>query len=248
MWIRRFHQGEDASSRLVCFPHAGGSASYFYPIASQLRPDVEVLAVQYPGHEERHAEPAIGDLGRLADELAIELRPYLREDTVFLGHSMGAIVAFEVALRLERDCETGPAALIASGQAAPSRRQDGSVHLRDDAGLIGELQRLGGTGSALFQDSQLCRQLLPAIRNDYRAIETYRCSPSAMLSCPITVFTGAADPEVSIAEAWAWERHSSADVEVQVFPGGHFFLADQRDGVTDSLRQLVKSNRRKVNL
>jgi pyochelin biosynthetic protein PchC len=243
MWIRRLRDVcDDVPAQLVCFPHAGGSASYFYSMAGALQPDVAVLAIQYPGREDRYAEPPIDDIGRLADRIAVEVKPHLRSGTVFFGHSMGAILAFEVALRLEQGGGLGPAALIASGRRAPSRQRDDRVHLRDDDGLLDEVRRLGGTRSALLADPDVRNLVLPAIRSDYRAIETYRCSDPAVLDCPVFVFVGDADPMVTLAEAWAWERHSSAEVEVRVFPGGHFYLAERGDEVVENIRQVLKAS------
>src|SRR5262249_29653456 len=100
LWVRRFHPAPSAGSRLVCLPHAGGSASYFLPISRGLSPQVEVLAVQYPGRQDRRAEPCIEDVGGLADQITASLQPWIDRPVALFGHSMGAILGFEVALRL----------------------------------------------------------------------------------------------------------------------------------------------------
>jgi surfactin synthase thioesterase subunit len=209
----------------VCFPHAGGSASYFYPVAEALAPDIDVVAVQYPGRQNRRHEPCLEDISDLADHVNRELRAEAAP-VAFFGHSMGAIVAFEVARRMERDTGAGPAILFASGRRGPSSYRAENVHQRDDAGLVAEIRALGGTGAALLLDSEVLRMILPAIRADYRAIERYTCPPGSVISTPVTVMTGTADPRTSLAEADAWRGHTTGRFTLLTYPGGHFFLQD----------------------
>ena len=222
-WIRRFHPSPEAPTRLVCFPHAGGSATFYFPISAALRPRVEVLTVQYPGRQDRRAEEPIPHIPTLADEIFRALRPWLDERTALFGHSMGATVAFEVARRMER-ASIAPRVLVASGRRAPSRLRSENVHLRDDDGVLEELRRLSGTDARVFEDERLVRMVLPAIRSDYKAIETYVCPPEAVLGCPITVFVGDDDSQVTVDEATAWREHTSSGFDIYVFEGGHFYL------------------------
>lgn len=163
LWMRRFHPADDAAVRVVCFPHAGGAASYFFPVASALSPAADVLAVQYPGRQDRRREPCIDNIEALADAVLAELPHWLDRPLVLFGHSMGATVAFEVARRLERD-GTIPLALVVSGRRAPSRHRVETVHLRDDNGLITELKALSGTDAQVFGNEELLRMVLPAVR------------------------------------------------------------------------------------
>ncbi|WP_242884843.1 thioesterase II family protein [Actinomadura litoris] len=225
LWVRRYRRVTDAALRLVCFPHAGGSASFFFPVATALADrGVEVLAVQYPGRQDRRHEKPITDLHRLADAVAETLPAALPgwdgAPTAFFGHSMGAALAFEVARRMERP----PVKLVASGRRAPSRRRAESVHLRDDAGVVAELRALGGTEASLLEDAELLAMLLPAVRGDYAAIETYACAPGAAVDTPITVFVGDDDPHVTLDEARAWREHTTGGFDMHVFEGGHFYL------------------------
>ncbi|BFP56980.1 alpha/beta fold hydrolase [Streptomyces griseus] len=230
-WFRRFRTTESAASRLVCFPHAGGSASFYFPFARALAPDIEVLAAQYPGRQDRRREPGIDDVGVLADGAAAALLPLLDDrPTALFGHSMGATVGYEVARRLER-AGARPELLFASGRRAPCRHRPESVHLHDDEGLANHIRRLGGTDGELLSDPDLLRMILPGVRVDYRAIETYRHRPGTELSCSIAVLTGSDDPVVSIDEAVDWSRHTTRGHTLDVFPGGHFFLNDVRDEV-----------------
>ncbi|WP_033287244.1 thioesterase II family protein [Streptomyces sp. NRRL F-525] len=234
LWIQRFPAEGRSGTRLVCFPHAGGSASFYFPLSQALAADTEVLAVQYPGRQDRRKEVPVEDIQLLADHIADALdgRPEL--PTAYFGHSMGAVVAFEVARRLERR-GNGPALLFASGRRAPSTHREESVHQRDDDGVIDELKRLNGTDARVLADDELLRMILPAIRGDYRAIETYRCPPGPKLGCPVTVLVGDADPRTTLDEAHAWSTHTTGRFDLRVFPGGHFYLSTHPEAVTETV-------------
>lgn len=244
-WIRRFHESEASGFRLVCFPHAGGSASFYFPMSRALHERAQVLAVQYPGRQDRHAEEPVRDIGTLADRVAGVLRGQPADRLILFGHSMGAVVAFEVARRMERGPDGAPPMLIVSGRRAPSRSRDDRVHLRDDNGLIAELKELGGPNEGLLDNEEVVRMVLPTVRNDYRAIETYACEPGEKISCPITAFIGDNDPRVSLDEARAWSEHTTGSFDLRIFRGGHFYLADQQQqqqevvgAISDILRLL----------
>jgi pyochelin biosynthesis protein PchC len=231
-WIRRFAHSPRSDRRLICFPHAGGSASYYFPLAQALRSRFEVLAVQYPGRQDRRAETCVDTISELAERIAGALEPLTDVPFAFFGHSMGAIVAFEVARRL-RWTPTGPLRLFASGRRAPCRIRDERVHLRDDAGLAAQLRQAGGTDHRLLAEDEIMAAVLPATRADYKAIETYRYQPGPPLDCPITVLVGQSDPLATLDEVSAWASHTAAGFDLRVFPGGHFYLDAHRGAVTD---------------
>jgi surfactin synthase thioesterase subunit len=237
-WIRRFHHAVDGAVRLVCFPHAGGAATFFFPLSRSLAPAVDVVAVQYPGRQDRREEACIEDLRVLADRVADELRPWCDRPIALFGHSMGATVAYEVARRLERDGVV-PLGLFASGRRAPSNTRHESVHLRDDRGLVTALQELSGTEAAVLGDEEFLRMVLPAVRGDYKAVETYRHTGGAELTCPVHVLVGESDPMTTLAEAEAWRLHTTGRCRVEVFPGGHFYLKPRAERVIETItRQL----------
>jgi surfactin synthase thioesterase subunit len=234
-WCRRYRPSRSATARLVCLPHAGGSASFFLPVASALSPDVDVVAVQYPGRQDRRTEQPLTDVHDLADRIHGIL---LREPPLpvtFFGHSLGAIIAFETIRRLDADGCT-PVHLFASGRRAPSSHRDESVHLRDDDGIIAEVRRLNGTASSLLGDDDLMRAALPALRADFKAAETYRCAREVTIGCSVTVLTGDSDPKTTIAEADAWAGHTVGTCTTRIFPGGHFFLTAHGTEITGLLR------------
>lgn len=239
-WIRRYTSAADAPIRLVCFPHAGGSASFFYPLAGAL-PDVDVISLQYPGRQDRRREPSIPDIAGYTEQIAEVLATLPRRPTVFFGHSMGATLAFEVTHRLADSPAQAPKAIVVSGRRGPSTHRDESVHLRDDNGIIEEIKLLNGTNVALLGDEEILRMALPSIRSDYRAIETYTCPADRVVHCPVTVLIGDSDPRASLAEARNWRQHTTSDFRMRTFPGGHFYLTDhQPDIIAEISTELAK--------
>ena len=229
-WLHRYSKKPDNLTRLVCFPHAGGSASYFFGLSKAL-PTVDVWAVQYPGRQDRRRELLLDDVPRLAegvyDAFAQDGRP-----TAFFGHSLGAVIAFEVATRLEHRRGTSLLHLLVSGRRAPSRYRRGSVHQADDHALVTRLRHLGGTDELFLTDPELRADVLRITRADYKAAETYRWASGEPLACPITALVGDSDPEATIEDAAAWKRHTTAAFDLKVFAGGHFYLEDHWQDVT----------------
>ncbi|MFE1554939.1 thioesterase II family protein [Streptomyces sp. NPDC058734] len=234
LWIRRFHPAPEAHHRLVLLPHAGGSASFFFNFSKELAGHAEVLAVQYPGRQDRRAEPPLDNVAALVEEIHRALLPWTDKPLVLFGHSMGAVLSFELARRFER--EGAPlAGLIASGRRSPTVRREENVHTRGDDALIAEIRALSGTDAGLLADEELLRMVLPAIRSDYKAVETYRYlpdGPGPALKCPVSVLTGESDPRVSVPEAMEWRELTGGEFSLRTFPGGHFYLTPQQAGVT----------------
>jgi surfactin synthase thioesterase subunit len=226
-WIRGYRR-VPGGVPLFCFPHAGGAASYFHPWSAALAPGIEVLAVQYPGREDRAAEPCLTTVADLADQIHAALGPSLPGTFAFFGHSMGAILAFEVARRATRQEGRGPAHLFVSGRPAPPRYRHRNLHRAGNPALIAELRSLGGTDPRILQDSDVLELILPAMRGDYTASETYRFEPGPPLSCDITAMTGDRDALNTTQDAAAWSAHTTGAFNLRVYPGGHFYLDDCR--------------------
>lgn len=208
------------------------------PKTRDLTPRVEVLAVQYPGRQDRYQEPCLTSVDDFADQIGAALADLEWADgadgerpLALFGHSLGASVAFEPTRRLEA-AGRKPAVLFVSGRRAPSRHGTGTVHLRPDNGLLAELRTLDGTDSPLLADPDVVRMILPALRNDYRAAETYQYRPGPPLTTPVCAFMGESDPRVDHDDMRAWQEHTGGGFELFGYPGGHFYLKDHRPALT----------------
>ena len=239
-WLRASHDAREQARTLVCFPHAGGSAGQYFPLSAALAPDVRVLAVQYPGRQDRCAEPAFEDVAQLADEIARLLaEPRPASAPVLFGHSLGALVAFETAARLEHRYGAPPAGLIVSGMQAPHRCTSSRLSADGEDAAVDALLRLGGTDPAIIGNPELLAMILPALRSDLRAAAAYRPgSCPALLSCPITAWTGR-DDELSHGDLQAWAEHTTAAFRTRDFPGGHFYLDGFPLPVVEAVRTAV---------
>ncbi|MEV0223790.1 alpha/beta fold hydrolase [Streptomyces sp. NPDC050704] len=224
-WFRRYRRTAAPRLRLVGFPHAGGTAQLFHGWPPLLPPDVELLAVRYPGRQDRLAEPCVESMDELADRIADALTDRLDLPLVFFGHSMGSSVAYEVAVRLEARHGTGPVRLLVSGRAAPHHAKRSGLHDTDDDTLIAGIRSLGDLGSEAFDIPELRELLLPPLRADYRLIETYRPAAPVPVRAPITAYVGTEDHGCVREDVLAWaELTTSGEFSLRAFDGDHFYL------------------------
>lgn len=239
-WFRRFTTAGNGP-RLVCFPHAGGSATAYMALARTLPADFDVMAVQYPGRQDRYREAPFTTLAPLVESVAEELAQELAADPgrpyALFGHSMGALVAYETARLLARRELPAPQRLFLSGRAAPGVRTRARYDLYDDADVLAEVRRLGGTDQTMLDNPEVLEMVMPALRADYRALGAYRWLGGEPLSTAMTVLTGDSDPVVTVEQARTWREHTRGDLALKVFPGGHFYLFDQLGGVAAAVTE-----------
>ncbi|MCG8914452.1 alpha/beta fold hydrolase [Actinokineospora sp. PR83] len=234
-WTRVFDPRPGARVRLVCFPHAGGSAAAFGQWHRLLPDNVEVVAVQYPGRADRFDEPLEPDLDALADRLAAALGPAVDHSTVFFGHSLGATVAFEVASRLRPRFPAPLARLVVSARRGPSVPERGAPEELDGRTVRARVRELGGRGAELLADPEVLDLALPVLRNDFAMARAHRTRPGPPLACPITAVAADGDPAVDAADVARWRAHTLGGFELLRVPGGHFYL---EDGAADLLARL----------
>jgi surfactin synthase thioesterase subunit len=232
-WLRCGHPRPRARTAMLAFPHAGGSASFFHSWGGRLPATIELAAVQYPGRLDRLREPCLDDVHRLADGVVTALRsqawPPPDRRVALLGHSMGAVVAYETALRLEA-LGLQPVATFLSSHPAPGLPLRNCLTDFTDKALIGELRRLGATPAVLIDSPDVRDLVLAGLRSDYRAVAHYQPSPGR-LTTPIVGLVGDDDPDVSPDDMRPWTERTAGSMTLHVFPGGHFYLKAQRDAV-----------------
>ncbi|MFF2081821.1 thioesterase II family protein [Kitasatospora sp. NPDC058162] len=223
-WFHRYAAHRPAV-RLVCFPHAGGTTSLFHGWAARVPPELEMLAVQYPGRRTRLAEPCVTTMDEMADRITDALKPYDDTPLALFGHSMGSAIAFEVARRLEDRTGILPVRLFASGWSAPAAgRLPDLVPPPDEETVLASVRQLDPEDAAVFDEPELRELLLPPVCADYRLLAAYRMEADAAISVPITACGGDRDPSCPPQSLTSWGRRTTAGAEVCVFEGDHFYL------------------------
>lgn len=214
--------------RLLCFPFAGGNAALFRGWASRLPAGVEVCAIEMPGHGVRLAERPCGDMTTLVDVLSAAVRLLVRDAPyAFLGHSLGGIVAYEVARRLRALGEPLPARLLVSASRAPHvAPTTRPLHDLPDAQFLAQLRRYNGIPRAVEDSPELLQLMLPVVRADMRVYETYQHAAGAKLACPISAFAGNDDEWVPTARVDRWRDLTAAPFDLTTLRGDHFFVRD----------------------
>ncbi|HWP41860.1 MAG TPA: thioesterase II family protein [Blastocatellia bacterium] len=235
-WITYPKLNPEAVLRLFCFPYAGGGSAIFRSWINSLPDTVEVGLVQLPGREHRISEPPFTQVGPLVEALSIALRPHLDKEFAFFGHSMGAIVSFELARWLRSSQSICPARLFVSGRAAP-QVPDGSppTYNLPEADLLIEVRRLNGTPREVLENRELMRLVLPILRADFELVQTYRYSAGPPLDCSITAFGGLQDKEISREDLEAWREQTNDSFSLHMLPGDHFFINTERQMLLDQL-------------
>jgi surfactin synthase thioesterase subunit len=229
-WFRRVDARPAAALRLVCFPHAGGSAAFFRTWTERLSPGIEMAAVQYPGRADRLDEAVVHDAETQVRRIVAALPQLADRPLALFGHSMGAILAYEVARSLEA-AGTPPAHLFVSGCRAAHVPGERRVSELDDDKLVDVLTWMGGTDTTLLADPDLREMVLPYVRGDFRLVETYRHVPGPLLRTPVTSIVGEDDKVATIDAAARWAELTTGAFAQRVFPGDHFYLVPHRDKV-----------------
>jgi medium-chain acyl-[acyl-carrier-protein] hydrolase len=222
--------------QLFCFPHAGAGTSPYAAWSAALAPDVEVTAVCPPGRERHIGAPPHRAMDTLVEALLPVIRPRLRPPYAFFGHSLGALVAFALALALEQE-NRGPARLIVSSAAPPHlAKPEPRVCRLDDAGLIRQMASYGGFPLQVAESAELLRLVLPTLRADIEIAEHYSVGADYRVRCPVTAFGGLSDAGVPPRALTGWRALTDGPFGLSLLPGGHFYLISQRESLLNALR------------
>jgi medium-chain acyl-[acyl-carrier-protein] hydrolase len=227
--LRRHSRGTGPyRARLFCFSYAGGGAYAYRRWLPWLREDVDLYAIQLPGREDRIREPLPESLETTVEQLAADLAPFFGEPCAFFGHSLGAVLATEVARHTPGELVH----LFVSGcPALPSIKPPAyPIHSRTDAELLDHIRQLGGTPEELLRDPDIVDFLLRTVRADYALLETYDYKAARMLACPITVLIGGEDPTTSPDNVTDWQAVTTGPLAIHTLRGDHFFVrSSERD-------------------
>lgn len=233
VWVKIPKTRPDARIRLFCFPYGGGGPGVFRSWPQILPEWIEVCAIHLPGRETRLPEPAFRRLDVLVEAAQIALRPWFDRPFALFGHSMGALVAFELARGLRATPQPlTPVHLFVSAMSAPQQARTWEpVHHLPDAEFVERIRGLAGTPEQVLAHPELMRLLTPTLRADFEVCETYQYQAQAPLACPITAFAGTDDAEVPVAGVEAWRAQTTAHSSVHIVSGGHFFLQSEATAV-----------------
>lgn len=214
-----------ASLRLFSFPYAGGSTLIFRKWRDALPSSVELCSIELPGRSTRLREPPFTAIGPLVEAIAQAISPYMDKPFAFFGHSMGAMISFELSRYLRRRQQAIPAHLFISGRRAPQIPDDEPpTYNLPEPEFIEELRRLNGTPREILEHPELMQLIMPLLRADFAVCQTYTYTPEPPLSCPISVFGGLQDYPVTRSNLEAWREQTTAAFSLRMLPGDHFFL------------------------
>lgn len=238
-WVIRFQPRAAARLRLFCLHHAGGSAAEFRTWWRHLPAEIEVCAIQLPGHANRRHEPPCTEITLLTQTLAEVLHPYCDRPFALFGHSLGGLLAFELTRYLQQQALPLPRHLFISAWREPHLPNPRACLWRlPDRELIDRLtaewpwfsQEMAG--SPFFQE-----RALPALRADLRLVDGYVYSEAPRLGCPLTCFGGAQDARVPEHALAAWRQHTQCAFHLRLFAGGHFYLRSNDVALIQAIMQ-----------
>jgi len=224
-WFITFQPKSNAQIRLFCFHFAGSSASMFREWPKLLINHAELVAIQLPGREERFNETLLGNITQVIDLLSSHFNSYTDRPFILLGHSIGALIAFELARSLRSKGLSQPQHLIASGSKAPHiLLKNPKIHDLPHPQFITELEKYGGMPSYIINDQELMSLFSPIIRSDFCISETYKYLRQQPFDFPITALGGINDNMCNRKDLIEWQKQTTKAFQCHLFPGQHFFI------------------------
>lgn len=238
VWFAQARSNPQCRLRLFCFPYAGGGSQIFRGWAELLPPSIEVCPVLLPGRGGRMREPPLPRISLLVENIASAIRSYLDKPFAFFGHSMGALIGFELARYLRREEKVEPVHLFASACRAPQiSRLEPPTYGLPDSEFLERLRNLNGTPQEVLEHPELMQLMLPLLRMDFEAVETYRYFTESALSCPISIYGGLQDKEIEREDLEAWREQTTGGFTVRMFDGDHFFIHRAEKSLLGALKR-----------
>jgi surfactin synthase thioesterase subunit len=226
---------------MLCFPYAGGSASIYYEWSKLMPNEVEVIGIELPGRGKRFTEECNSQLDLLVSELSEAIINNIEPPFLFFGHSLGAVVSYEVARKLRKLHYPLPVLLIISGRAAPHLEVEREkIDNMSDFEFKQLLKRVNGIPEQAFQNNELMKLVLPIIRADFILSSSYVHQKEAPLPCSIVMFSGENDHGISIEHIRAWEEHTSCNFSYYIFEGDHFFIRKRTSQIINVISSIIK--------
>lgn len=242
MWVVKPKPNPAAQLKLFCLPFAGGGSISFRSWANYIPAQIELCAVEIPGRGQRLGETLHRRLLPLVQELAQGIHDELNKPFAIFGHSMGALLGFELTHYLKKQYDLQPVHLFLSGRGAPHLPdRDAPIHQLSEAEFVNEIKKFNGTPKAVLENSELMQLMIPILRADFEVCETYQFIEKPPLPLPLTIFGGLNDPGANREELQAWQKHTTSEFNLRMFPGDHFYLLNQHQTLIQAmLRDILK--------
>ncbi len=240
-WISILLPNPQADLRLFCFSYAGGSSMIFRPWLDKFPANVEICLVELPGRSSKIKLPLFKRLEPIVEGLALQIQPYLDKEFAFFGHSMGGLLSFELTRLLHKKYEISPVNLFISARGAPQIPSLKSpIYALPESDFIDRLRHYNGTPNAVLENQELMQLFLPILRADFEVLETYTYYHAPPLECPISVFGGLQDAQVTIEALEGWREQTNNYISLNMLPGDHFFINDSHSLLIEKISEILK--------
>jgi len=238
-----------AKITLLCFPFAGGSSNSFRSWAGILPPSVELWAIELPGHGSRLSEPLVENIEDLIAPLSEGIVESFEKPFAIFGHSMGALLGFEVALYLQNQYQKIAEHVFLSGHGAPgTSRHEPEIHHLPKPEFIAKIKEYNGTPQEVLENEELMDLMFPILKADFKLCETYKHQNSDQLRTPITALGGIQDPSITRHDMEQWANFTSSSFNVRFFPGDHFYLLHQKINLLKAILTDISNHFNLVNV
>src|ERR1035437_3723645 len=241
-WFLITNPKPNAEYRLFCFPYAGGSATAYLAWEDLLPGNIELVAIQPPGHANRLNESLLTSVHQMADQIVSAIGPWLNFPYIIYGHSLGSALSFELLHALNAKHFPSPIRFFSGGRGAPhATPRIPPIHDYPFEKFKSELKKLNGTPEVILNNADLMEIFVPILRTDFKAAYAYRREPVVKLQCDVSVFGGAKDDKVMREDLAGWQDHFTRKIDFRIFEGGHFFMDENRASVVNAICESIKT-------
>lgn len=235
-WISSI-RNDDVNYRLFCFPFAGAGSNVYRSWISDLSPEIDVCPIQLPGRENRMNEKAIDNVHDMASQIATEIEPYTDVPFAFFGHCIGALIAYELVVTMQKLNMNTPDHIYLSAFRSPEyTNPNRELYQLDDAEFKSEIKEYGGFSDYILNNDEIMKTIMPMLRADFALHENYRYPGNESVECPISLLCGDQDHIVKKEHMQNWSNVSNHDVNLTMISGGHFFINERKEDILNLIR------------